>query len=150
MELAYSYKPKNEETSVKAIIRDLNVSFKDGEVICDAIRGMPLLKAVSYLEEVIALKRPVPYRKYNKAIGHRPNLEKSCSGKYPKEVAKEMLIMLNNMISNAEYKGLNTDDLKITHIQALKGITRKGRKPKGRWKLWRTQLVHVQAVCEEK
>jgi large subunit ribosomal protein L22 len=83
-------------------------------------------------------------------MGHRKNLPGGGPGRYPQKAAKEILLLLKNIASNAEYKGLGTENLKLTHIQAQRGITRKRRKPKGRWKLWRTQLVHVQAVCEEK
>lgn len=149
MELAYAYKPKNKDASVKAIARDLNMSPKDAVVICDALRGMPLDTAIAYLKDVVALKKPVPYPKYNKSVGHRKE-EGFGPGRYPKKAAREILLLLENLTSNAEYKGLSLEDLKLTHIQALKGITRRKRKPKGRWKVWRTQLVHVQAICEGK
>jgi ribosomal protein L22 len=44
---------------------------------------------------------------------------------------------------------MDPEKIKITHIEAQKGITRKRRKPKGRYKTWRTQFVHVQAVAKE-
>lgn len=150
MELAYSYKPRDKEKAACGIARDLDMSFKDSVVICDALRGMNLAKAVSYLEEVVSMKTPVPYRKFNAGVGHRKNLNGCATGKYPKKAAQKILELLNNINSNAEYKGLDTDNLKITHIQAQKGITRRRVKPKGRWRLWKTELVHVQAVCEEK
>jgi len=58
--------------------------------------------------------------------------------------------MLANLQSNAEYKGLDVEKLRITHIQAQKGLTRMRRKPKGRWKMWARQLVSIQAIAEEK
>jgi len=150
MDLAYSYKPKNTESSVRGMARDIDISFKDAVVVCDSIRGLKLEEAISYLTEVVALEKPVPYHRFNSSVGHRRNLEKGGPGKYPQKVAKEIIILLQNISTNAEYKGLSTEDMKITHLQAQKGVTRRRRKPKGRWKVWRTQLVHIQAVCEEK
>lgn len=150
MELAYSIKPKNEEKSVKGMGRDLDISFKDAVVICDAIRGMNLEKAVEYLEAVTLLKQPVPYRKFNTSVGHRKNLSGYGPGKYPKKAAHEIMLVLNNLVSNAEYKALSPETMKIKHIQAQKGVARRKRRPKGRWRVWRTQLVHIQAICEGK
>ena len=149
MELAYAYKPKNKDASVKAIARDLNMSPKDAILICDVLRGMPLDKAIAYLKDVVALKKPVPHPKYNKSTGHRKE-DGFGPGRYPQKAAREILLLLENLTTNAEYKGLSPEGLKLTHIQALKGITRRKRKPKGRWKVWRTQLVHLQAICEGK
>ncbi|MFH1788635.1 MAG: 50S ribosomal protein L22 [Candidatus Altiarchaeota archaeon] len=150
MELAYSYKPKRKEAAVKGMARDVDISFKDALVICDAIRGMQLEKAKAYLTDVISMERPVPYRRFNSSLGHKRNMPERGPGKYPQKAAREILLLLNNITTNAEYKGLTPENLKLTHLQAQKGIARRRRKPKGRWKTWKTQLVHVQAVCEEK
>lgn len=135
---------------MKGMARDLNISFKDAVVLCDAVRGMLLETAKPYLEDVIALETPIPYRRFNTSVGHRSNLPNHGPGKYPQKAARELLLLLNNITTNAEYKGLITENLKITHLQAQKGIARRRRKPKGRWRMWKTQLVHIQAVCEEK
>ena len=152
MELRYSLKTDAEEENrlVRAIGRDMNVSFKHAVVICDNMKGgLMLNNAISHLEAVVALEKTITFRRFNKGIGHRKGLGKDAIGKYPEKAAGEILKILRNIVTNADFKGLDTDSLKIIHIQAQKGITRKRRKPKGRWKLWRTQLVSVQVIAKE-
>jgi large subunit ribosomal protein L22 len=149
MELAYSAKPKGPK-SVKAHGRDLDMSFKDAVVIADYIRGKNLKKASALLEKVAKLEAPVPYRKFKKGIGHRRGDYKIKTSKYPKKVVGEFIKLLSNLESNAEYKGLDAEKLKITHVQAQKGVGRTRRKPKGRWKRWERQFVSIQAIAEEK
>ena len=149
MKLHYSLKPKDESRIVKGMGRDLNISFKHAVVICDKLRGMMLMDAIKLLEAVIALERTIPFKKFKKGIGHRRGMGKENTGKYPKKAASEILNVLRNLETNADYKGLDPEKLRIIHIQALKGIARLRRKPKGRWAIWRSQLVNVQAIAEE-
>jgi len=146
MELKYSVKTDSQD--VKAMGRDLNVSFKDLVIVSDAVRGKKLQKAINILEQVANLKRPIPYKKYQTGVGHRKGSQVKI-GKYPEKAAKHALDVLRNLESNAQFKGLDTDKLKITHIQALKGVARLRRKPKGRWTVWNTQYCHLQAVAKE-
>ena len=146
MKLKYAIKP-GEET-VKAMGRDMNVSFKDMVVIAEAIRGKKLEKSIQLLEEVIALKRPIPYKRFNKGIGHRKGNQTKI-GKYPKKAANYVLQVLKNLQANAEHKGYDTDRLKIIHSQAQHGISRTRRKPKGRYTIWETEYCHIQLVGKE-
>jgi large subunit ribosomal protein L22 len=149
MELQYSLKPKDESKLVKGMGRDMNISLKHAVVVCDKLRGMKLTDAISLLEAVVALEKTIVFRRFNKGIGHRGGLGKENIGKYPMKAAGEILNVLRNLEANADYKGLDAKNLRITHLQALKGIARRRRKPKGRWAVWRSQLVNVQAVAEE-
>ncbi|OYT25648.1 MAG: hypothetical protein B6U97_05100 [Candidatus Altiarchaeales archaeon ex4484_96] len=60
-----------------------------------------------------------------------------------------VLKVLKNIEANAEYKGLDTERLRLVHVQAKEGISRKKRRPKGRWHMWRSDLVHVEVVVRE-
>ena len=148
MELKYSCKTEDEAKIVKAMGRDMNVSFKDAIVIADKIRGMKLPNAITYLEKVSVLKQAVPYKEYNKGIGHREgNTFKTA--KYPQKAAKHVIEVLKNAQANAEFKGLDADKMKLVHVQAQKGLGRHRRKPTGRWGAWTTQYVHFQIVAKE-
>ena len=151
MELHYSLKTGAEEENrlVRAIGRGMNISFKHAVVISDNLRGVMLTDAIAHLEAVVALERTITFRRFKKGIGHRKGLGKDAIGKYPEKAAGEILKILRNIVTNADFKGLDVDSLKLIHIQAQKGITRKRRKPKGRWKLWRTQLISVQVIAKE-
>jgi len=148
MKLDYSFKPEDSAKVVKAMGRDINMSFKDAVEIADKIRGMKLGKATAYLEDVAALKQTVPYKRYVKGIGHRKgNTVKT--GKYPKKAAKQVIEILKNVQANAEFKGLDAEKMKLIHVQAQKGIGRRRRKPTGRSGVWNTQYVHFQVLAKE-
>jgi large subunit ribosomal protein L22 len=141
--------PKDGSKIVKAMGRDLNISFKHAIVICDKLRGMPITQAMNLLQGVVSLKQTIPFRRFNKGVGHKKGLGKDKIGKYPKKAANEILKVLKNLETNSEYKGLDPEKLKIIHIQAQKGISRRKRKPKGRYQIWETQFVNVQVIAEE-
>lgn len=142
-------KPADEARAAQAMGRDFNISFKHAVVVCDKLRGMRLSEATELLESVVALEKTIPFKRFNKGIGHRKGLGRDNIGKYPKKAASCILGVLRNLEANADFKGLDSERLKITHIQALKGISRRRRKPKGRWAVWRRDLVNIQAIAEE-
>ncbi|MDG6220798.1 MAG: uL22 family ribosomal protein, partial [Candidatus Thermoplasmatota archaeon] len=57
--------PTESEKHAKAIGRDLNISPKKAVEVCRALRGKMVPDAKEYLEDVIDMKRPVPYYRYN-------------------------------------------------------------------------------------
>ena len=146
MELKYSAKPEGK--TVKAIGRDMNVSFKDVVMISDAIRGMKVSKAIAFMNDVIALKRSVPYRRFRVGIGHRSGRQPKI-GKYPKKAAGHVLAVLRNLEANAEFRGYDAERMKLVHVQALRGISRVRRKPRGRWTMWKTEYCHIQMIAKE-
>lgn len=148
MELKYAFKTEDENI-VKSIGRDINISFKHAVVICDSLRGMKLVDAISLLEGVIVLEKSIPFKRFNKGVSHRKGLGKNNIAAYPKKAAREILNVLRNLETNADYKGLDTERLKIISIQANKGIARKRRKPKGRWQIWKSQFVSIQVIAKE-
>jgi large subunit ribosomal protein L22 len=135
--------------AVKAIGRDFNVSFKHAVEICTSLRGMKLSEGIILLEGVAAMEKSIPFHRFNKGIGHKRGLGKNFLSRFPEKAAGEILGVLQNLQANAEYRGLDVESLRITHIQALRGISRKRRKPKGRWTTWKTEFVNVQAFAEE-
>lgn len=120
--IAYSYKPADETKAAKAMGYEIPMSFKHAVEICREIRGKKISEAMKFLEDVIAMRTPVPMRKYKKKVAHK-NIPGWYAGRYPQKAAKEILKVLKNLKANAEYKGLNVDELTIVHAQAKKGRT---------------------------
>lgn len=149
MELHYSFEPDGRINAAKAIGRDIDVSFKDTVIICNRIKGMMLKDASKLLEGVISLDTLIPFSRFNKGIGHKRVSGKNNIAKYPKKSAGEVLKVLQNAERNAEYRGLNPENLKIVHIQAQKGPIRRKRKPQGRWRSWKTEFVSIQVIAQE-
>ncbi len=148
--IKYSYQPEDETKAAKAMGYEMPISFKHAVEICRELRGKKLVEAMKYLEEVIAMKRPVPFRRYKKKVPHRSGLNGWYAGRYPQKAAKYILKVLKNLEANAEYKGLNKDELVITHIQAKMGRKIKKYWPRafGRATPWFQQLTTVEVVAE--
>jgi large subunit ribosomal protein L22 len=106
-------------TTAQAYGRDMPCSPKSGRNVARAIKGMPVARAKTFLEEVVAVKTPVPFKVRVRKIHHRKG--GMGSGKYPVQTAKCMLKVLESAEANAEYKGLDKDRLVITHSTAYQG-----------------------------
>ncbi len=119
--IKYSYAPKDETRAAKAMGYEMPISFKHAVEICRYIKGRTVEEAKKILEEVIELKRPIPFKKHKKKVPHRSGLDGWYAGRFPQKAAKFILGVLKNLEANAEYKGLDLDKLVIVHAQAKKG-----------------------------
>ncbi len=146
MKLNYSIEPEPEKTS-KALGKELHISKKHAHEIASAIKGMKLNKARGFLEDVSELKQAVPYKRYTRNIPHRKGM---CTGRYPQKAAKEFLRVLKNAESNATYKGLDPENMRITHIATKKGHTYMGqfRRAQGRASPKNHETVSVEMILE--
>lgn len=146
MKLNYSIEPVAEKTS-KAMGKELHISRKHAHEIASAIKGMKLENAREFLEDVAALKRAVPYKRYTRNVPHRKGM---CTGRYPQKAAKEFLRVLKNAESNATYKGLDSENLRITHVATKKGHTFRGSFPRaqGRATPKMHETVSVEMIVE--
>jgi large subunit ribosomal protein L22 len=140
------------EKTVKASAREVRVSHKHAREVCKTIKGMMLTQAKQYLRDVIAKKKPVPYTRFTKKVGHRHGLVKAYVGKYPVKASKVILKLLEGAESNGEYKGLDTERLRIIHASAYPGmkIKRFMRRAQGRGTPKFQTLCHVELALEEK
>lgn len=149
-DVEYSVDPDPDETS-KAMGRELHISPKDSVEICNAVRGKKLDEAKEILEGIVDKSRPIPFRKHNKKKGHRSSLDGWDSGGYPQKAASEILKVIENAESNAEYKGLDASRLRVSHIAAKRGREMEGIMPRafGRATPKNTKTTHIEVVLEE-
>ncbi len=132
---------------------ELKVSPKKTREVARAIKGMTLAQAKKYLEDVIQLKAPVPFARYNKLQGHCHGMERwgVAAGRFPEKSARMVYEVLSNAESNAEYKGLDTEKLHIIHAAVLRG--RKTRRyierAHGRSTPYFKTLSHIEIVLME-
>jgi large subunit ribosomal protein L22 len=131
--------------------REIRISPKAAREICNELRGLRLEAAKTYLEEVIAMRQAVPYRRHDKKVGHRKGLHKADTGRYPVKASKQILRVLQNAENNADYKGLDLDRLRVTHISAYPGrlLKRYVERAQGRSSAFHEQLVHIEVVLTE-
>jgi len=131
--------------------RDLRISPKAAREICHYIKGMKLDNAKDVLQEVVELKRPVPYRRHKKKVAHRKGVQGFDAGRFPQKAAGEILKVLDSVEANAEFKGLYTDRLKIIHIAAHRARVIRNYIPRafGRSSPYNNRLTHVEVAVEE-
>ncbi len=149
MEFKYSQGIKDENKIAKGMGIGLNISFKHSVTVCNRIRNMNLSSAINLLEAVISQERAIPFKRFRTGVGHRRGDGKETIAKYPWKASSEILKVLRNVEANANYKGMDIEELRLVHIEAQKGARRRRIKPRGRWKLWRTELVHIQAIAKK-
>ncbi|MEM3675989.1 MAG: 50S ribosomal protein L22 [Thermoplasmataceae archaeon] len=144
----YSISEMPEKTAI-ARVREVDISLKDSVNVAHFIRGMNLNRAKSALEEVISKKLPVPYFRYLDSVSHRKG--SAGPGRYPVKAAKAFLKLLENAEANAEFKSLDTDNMKIIHLAASKGRMIKKYTPKayGRAGAFFKDLVNLEVVLQE-
>ncbi len=137
----YSAIPKTENYA-KALGVSLSISMKQSVEICKLLRHKNLQVAKKMLQEVVEMKRAVPYTRFNKDTPHRKGM---AAGKYPITTSSQILKLLDSVEANAQVKGLNTGLLVITHMNAH-GAARPRRSGRVRGKKKRT---HVEVIVEE-
>jgi large subunit ribosomal protein L22 len=130
---------------------ELHISPKHAREICRTLRGMRANLARAYLEDVIALKRAIPFKRYRRNVAHKRGLVGWDAGRYPEKAAKAVLAVLDNALANAEYKGMESEKIRIFHAGTKKGRTIQGWMPRamGRATPKNTETVSVEMVLTE-
>jgi large subunit ribosomal protein L22 len=146
MPYSYELDEDEEKKTAKAYGKEINMSPKKANEVCYAVRGMKVDKALAYLEQVVKKKAFVPFRRYNKKVGHRAG---GVPGRYPVKAAKKIIELIKNAKANAVHKGLNDEKLKIEHITAYKSTTWQRGKPKGKMKTHNIDLTNVEVILRE-
>lgn len=153
----YAREPPNPAKSCKARGSDLHVHFKNTHQTAQAIRGMALKKAKKYLEDVLEHKQAIPFTHFNGGVGRTAqakNLALSSAGqaRWPKKSVLFMLDLLRNAESNAETKGLDVDQLQISHIQvnAARQQRRRTYRAHGRINPYMSSPCHIEVILTEK
>jgi large subunit ribosomal protein L22 len=136
------------DKSAKAYGYELHCSRKDSMNLASAIKGMKTENAKKYLNEIIEMKRPLPAIYHNKKRAHQKSIG---PGSYPEKAARYMLKTLENAENNAEYKGFDVENMKITHISTYGGRIIKGIMPRaqGRATDKNRKTTNIEIVLEE-
>ncbi|HLC35992.1 MAG TPA: 50S ribosomal protein L22 [archaeon] len=151
----YNFVPGNEEKIAKAFVSNARASLKYCTEYARELKGMRVEKAQRFLQNVIDKKEHLPLKKYNKNVGHRKGLARSGAkqGRYPINTSKIVLNLVNSVKANADYKGLDSDNLVIAHMFACCGFRRRGHQNQGRisGKVHLRKSTHLEiAVAEAK
>lgn len=117
------------ETTACGRGKDMHCSPKASRNIAATIKGMRVADAKSFLEAVVEKKAAVPYRYRYRKIKHRKG-KGFGPGAFPVNAASKALKVLENAENNAEYKGLDAEDLRIVHASAYVGQIFHGFRPR--------------------
>lgn len=132
------------ENTAKAVLLRSGVSTKQSIEVCKHIRGLHTLKAKKILKDSIDLKKAIPFTRFTNGVGHRKG--EMGSGSFAPKTCKAILKLVESAEANAQYKGINSANLKIKHICAQQGTNdwRYGRKRRQQMK-----STHIEIVVEE-
>ena len=148
----FNYAFQNYDTTrhVRASLREKDISHKHAREVAVAINGLSIEKARDFLQAVINKDRAVAFRRFKNQVGHRSD-PGMMSGRYPQKTAKEFIKVLDNLESNAEYKGMDLDRLKIINATVHKGVIIKRFIPRamGRATPKNNVLTHVELIAQE-
>lgn len=148
-EFAYSFKDYDPVVHVRASGREINMSPKASREVCKTIKGKKLTDAIDLLDFVINLNRPIHFRRHKKEVAHKRSTEKFHAGRYPVKVAKQISLILNEVEYNADFKGLDTSNIRIIHAATHRARTIPGYIPRamGRSSARNHELVHVEIIA---
>jgi len=145
----YTYRAESGVSVARARGVEIPISPKKAYEILNAIRGLPVDRATTILEDAVALRHAIPFRRYNQETAHHVG---SGPGRYAKKVAQNILQVLENAKENAEYEGLDADRLFVKVAASSRGRIRKASMPRahGRSTPWHEQTTHIEIVLAEK
>jgi large subunit ribosomal protein L22 len=147
-EFGYSFEDYMEASDARGSLREVDVSPKEARELAVYLKGMTMDRARQALEEVISMKRLIPFRRYNLKMAHH-SVEGFRTGKYPVKAAKLFLKLLDNIESVADYKGLDPSKMVLVHVAAYPGRKLKRNIPRafGRSSPRNKVLVHLEIVA---
>jgi len=145
--VGYTQETDPEKTS-RALGKDIKISPKKAEEVCRNIRGMDVEKAKAFLRQVIVQKKPVKYTHYKHYLSHKTGVG---PGRYPVNAAKEILRILESAQHNAEYKGLDSENMRIHTLAIHRAPPAKGmmHRAMGRSTQWNALKAHIEVILEE-
>ncbi|KAF6133997.1 hypothetical protein GIB67_040761 [Kingdonia uniflora] len=141
--------------SIKASDAANAVFFQNTRETAFSIRKLPLVKAKRYLEDVLAHKQAIPFRRFCRGVGRTAqakNRHSNGQGRWPAKSAKFILDLLKNAESNADVKGLDVDALFISHIQVNQAVKQRRRtyRAHGRINPYMSSPCHIELTLSEK
>merc|ERR1711991_466999 len=119
----------------------------------NALRGMKLKRAQTFLENVLQKKEAVPFRNHNSGSGRHAQAKawKTSQAGWPRKSAEFLLDLLRNAEANADKKGLDLAALQITHIQVNQApkTRRRTYRAHGRIGPYQSSPCHIEMILEE-
>lgn len=149
----YGYSSTNPAKSASARGAYLRVSYKNTRETAQAISGWELVKAQKYLDQVLDHQRAIPMRRHKKNIGRAAQGKEFgvTHARWPVKSVNFIKDLLVNAASNAEAKGLDMTNLKISHIQVNRApkYRRRTYRAHGRVNAYQSSPCHIELILTE-
>lgn len=149
----YQIEISSPKKMAKVMAKNQKVSLKYSTELIREIKGKKVGKVERFLHDIIEQKDFLPLRKYVKKTGHRKGRSRSFTkvGRYPKRLAQNFLRILDSLKANADYSGLDSDNLLIVHGFASMGFGRASYQSQGRisGKKRKRKSTHIEIVAVE-
>jgi large subunit ribosomal protein L22 len=149
--IEYSQKV-NGDNVARAKANELSMSPKHSIEIAGFIRNQRVNEALAYLNDVVALRKAIPFRRFNRNVAHKRGLPGNWdAGRYPVKASKAYIRLLESVKKNAEYIGLDTENLEIIHASANRGRAQKAFFPRamGRASPKLHETVNIEIIVRE-
>ena len=125
-------KQKKEESVARGL--NLHASKKHSMYICNFIKGKSVDLAIKELNDVINLKRAIPFK------GEIPHRKGMMSGRYPVKTSEQFIPLLKALKGNILANGMDLDKTTIA-IASANWSSRPQRRGGGRFK--RTNVILI-------
>lgn len=140
-------------STARAYSANSSISTKYATEICREIKGTPVEKAIAFLGRIEKQEQFLPLKKFNKKVAHRKGESQSGvkSGRYPKKACQAFIKLLESVKANADFKGMDAENLIIVHAFASMGFRKSSFQPKGKigGKRRRKKSTHIEVIVRE-
>ena len=140
--------------AVKSRVDDLRAHYKNTYETARACKGLNLLKAIKYIEDVVAHKQIIPFRKYTGGPGRQAMCKNvgHYNGRWPEKSCKHVLNLLNNLKANALQQSLDPEKCFISHVVVQRAVSGRRRtyRAHGRISPYLSSNCHVEFHVTER
>lgn len=139
------------EDHVSAKANELPISPKHSIEIAAFIRNMKADEAIAYLEDVVVLKKAIPFKRFNRNVAHKKSLKGWDAGRYPVKASQEFIRLIKSLKKNAEYIGLDPEKIRMIHISANRGRRTRSYFPRamGRATPKMRESINIEIIARE-
>jgi large subunit ribosomal protein L17e len=140
--------------AAKTRVDDLRAHFKNTYETARLVRGMKLKKAINYMEDVLEHKQCIPYRRFTGHVGRttQAKIHGVTQGRFPEKSVRHVLLLLKNLLANAEAKGLDVEKCVVTHFAVQRAVQGRRRtyRAHGRVTPYLSSNCHIEFIVTEK
>mmetsp|Transcript_29612 Transcript_29612/g.45140 ORF Transcript_29612/g.45140 Transcript_29612/m.45140 type:complete len:169 (+) Transcript_29612:238-744(+) len=136
-------------------VDDLRAHFKNTYETARACKGLFLPAAIEYMDNVLEHKSIIPFRRFAGGVGRHAMLKhfkNTTTGRWPVKSVKHVTLLLKNLKSNAESKGLDVEKCQITHVCTQRAVSGRRRtyRAHGRISPYLSSNCHIEFHVTEK